>query len=239
MEQTSKPPELVYWLGYIAIALLAVLPLAILTVRSGAWQQGLGLLALSSLAAALVLAMAVILLLLPRFVSWRKAIALRALYCIPGTLIVISMLQAGNHPRIHDITTNLQDQPQFTVAEKRRGAMSNSLQTTSETFLLQAEGYPELETLILRESMENVFDQSIRIATDLGWEVYLQDRNAGIIEAVDTTALLGFQDDIVIRMRALGSGTEVDLRSVSRVGVGDFGANAQRIKDFTQRLQAQ
>ncbi|MEM8660401.1 MAG: DUF1499 domain-containing protein [Pseudomonadota bacterium] len=237
MEQTSKTPALVNWLGYIAIALLAVLPLAILTVRSGAWQQGLVLLALSSLAAALVLAMAVILLLLPRFVSWRKAIALRALYCIPGALIVISMLQAGNYPRIHDITTNLQDQPQFTVAGDRRGAKSNSLQTAPETFLLQAEGYPELETLVLREPMESVFDQSIKIATDLGWEVYLQDRNTGIIEAVDTTAVMGFQDDIVIRLRPSANGTEVDLRSVSRVGVGDFGANANRIKAFTQRLQ--
>lgn len=239
MNQTSQTPTLVNWLGYIAIALLVVLPLAILTVRSGAWQQGLVLLALSSLAAALVLAMAVILMLLPRFVSWRKAIALRALYCIPGALIVITMLQAGNYPRIHDITTNLQDQPQFVAAQGRRGPTSNTLETASETFLLQAEGYPELATLIVMEPMESVFDESIRAATDLGWEIYLQDRNAGIIEAVDTTMLMGFKDDIVIRLRPLANGTEVDLRSVSRVGIGDFGANAKRIKAFTQRLQPQ
>ena len=61
----------------------------------------------------------------------------------------------------------------------------------------------------------------------------------GIIEAVDTTAIMAFKDDIVIRVRTGAQGTMVDLRSVSRVGQGDIGANAQRIRDFTAAFQEQ
>jgi uncharacterized protein (DUF1499 family) len=83
-----------------------------------------------------------------------------------------------------------------------------------------------------------VFDRAVLVATDMGWDIYLQDRNTGIIEAVDTTALMGFKDDVVVRLRTNAEGTLVDLRSVSRVGLGDMGANAKRINAFLQRLQA-
>ena len=59
----------------------------------------------------------------------------------------------------------------------------------------------------------------------------------GLIEAVDTTAIMAFKDDIVIRLRSDGEGTVIDLRSVSRVGVGDIGANAKRIKGFMQLFE--
>ena len=46
----------------------------------------------------------------------------------------------------------------------------------------------------------------------------------------------GFVDDIVIRVRATESGSEVDLRSVSRVGRSDLGANAARIEAFAEKF---
>ena len=70
----------------------------------------------------------------------------------------------------------------------------------------------------------------------MGWDIYNQDRNTGVIEAVDTTAIMAFQDDIVIRVRTNAQGTLLDLRSVSRVGVSDIGANAKRIRAFQQRF---
>jgi uncharacterized protein (DUF1499 family) len=82
-----------------------------------------------------------------------------------------------------------------------------------------------------------MFDKAVQVATAMGWDIYLQDRNAGIIEAVDTTAVMGFRDDIVIRVRTNEEGALVDLRSVSRVGVGDLGANAKRIKAFLDAVQ--
>lgn len=241
MAQTSttaaqRTPGLVNWLGYLAITLLLMLPLGVMTVRAGAWQQGLLLYAGACLGAALLLALAVVLLLLPRFAPWRRAIAGRALAALPGTALLLSLLSAGSHPPIHDISTDLQDPPQFTAAEQQRGPGSNSLQTDPETLALQAAAYPELRTLVSGESYEAMFDRAVQAATAMGWDIYLQDRNAGLIEAVDTTAVMGFKDDIVIRLRTNAEGTLVDLRSVSRVGLGDMGANAARIDAFLARL---
>jgi len=66
----------------------------------------------------------------------------------------------------------------------------------------------------------------------MGWDIYHQDINAGVIEAVDTTTIMTFRDDVVIRVRSNAQGTLLDLRSVSRVGIGDIGANAKRIRAF-------
>jgi uncharacterized protein (DUF1499 family) len=70
------------------------------------------------------------------------------------------------------------------------------------------------------------------------WVVTFSDPATGMIEAVATTAVFGFQDDIVIRVRpdAGGQGSIVDLRSKSRDGKGDLGANANRIRAFVTRL---
>ena len=236
--QAQSRPSLINWLGYLAITLLLLLPLAVLTVRAGAWQQGLLLFALAAAGAAIALLLGALLMLLPRFAPWRKAIGGRLLFAVPGALILLSILGSGSYPRIHDISTDLQDPPVFTAAEQQRGSDSNSLQTDPETLVLQAQEYPELATLVLAEEYEAVFDRAVQVATAMGWDIYLQDRNAGVIEAVDTTALMAFKDDIVIRLRTNAQGTVVDLRSVSRVGIGDMGANAKRINAFLQRLQA-
>ena len=76
--------------------------------------------------------------------------------------------------------------------------------------------------------------RALEVAGELGWEVYFKDQSAGIIEAVDTTAIMAFWDDVVIRVLGDAQGTKLDLRSVSRVGVGDLGANAARIRAFQQ-----
>ena len=102
----------------------------------------------------------------------------------------------------------------------------------------QQEAYPDLQTLSSPLPLDEAFDRALQVATNLGWEIYHQDRNAGVIEAVDTTRIMAFKDDIVIRVRSNAQGTLLDLRSVSRVGEGDIGANAKRIRAFQQAFQA-
>ncbi len=242
MSQTPDPrnqhrPALLNWLGYLAVALLLALPAAVLTVRAGAWQQGLLIYAIACAGAALLLLLAVLLMLLPRFAPWRKALGGSALIALPGTLLLLSLLGAGQYPRIHDISTDLQDPPVFTAAPQQRGPDSNSLDTAADTMELQAQAYPDLQTLRTAMDYDAMFDKAVQVATAMGWDIYLQDRNAGIIEAVDTTAVMGFRDDIVIRVRTNEAGALVDLRSVSRVGVGDLGANAKRIRAFLEAVQ--
>lgn len=235
MNQSPKLPALINWIGYLIVTLLVALPLAVLVVRSGAWQQGLLLYAICCLGATALLALCVLLLLLPRYSAWRVPILRRAALALPGTLLLSALLTGGgDHPRIHDITTDTEDPPVFTAAVQRRGDRANSLEIRQDTLEQQRAAYADLDTLLTDAPIDDAFDHALRVATALGWEVYHQDRNAGVIEAVDTTAIMRFQDDIVIRVRSNADGTLVDLRSVSRVGLGDLGANAARIRAFRE-----
>lgn len=240
MTETAKNPAVVNWIGYLAITMLVTIPLAVLTVRAGAWQQGLLLYALSCLGSLLVLLLAGVVIALPRFANWRRATRLRALFALPGSLLLLSLvLGRGDYPPIHDITTNLENPPVFTTAQKVRGTGSNSLALKPDVMEAQAAAYPDLQTLVTNQPIEKAFQKALETAADLGWEVYHQDLNAGTIEAVDTTAIMGFKDDVVIRINTNAEGTLVDLRSVSRVGVSDLGANAARIREFLQAYQDQ
>jgi len=239
-QQAPQPrPALVDWLGYLALTFLVALPLAVLTVRSGAWQQGLLVYAVSCLAAVILLAMALVMMVLPRFSSWRRAVAGRALLTLPGAFLFLSILGGGNYPPIHDISTDLDDTLVFTAAEQQRGPNANSLETDPDTMRQQRESYPDLQTLESAAAFDAVFDTALQVAEDMGWNVYVQDRNAGIIEAAATTAIMGFTDDVIIRVRTNADGSLVDMRSVSRVGVSDMGANAARIRAFQQALRDQ
>ena len=82
-------------------------------------------------------------------------------------------------------------------------------------------------------------ERAAAIARDLGWEVVNEDPSQGIVEATDTTFWFGFKDDVAVRVRADGQGSRVDVRSVSRVGQGDLGANAQRIGEFLQKMKGE
>jgi uncharacterized protein (DUF1499 family) len=124
----------------------------------------------------------------------------------------------------------------FTAAEQRRGPGANTLEVDADAIALQQKTYPDLQTILSEMTIEEAFDRALQVATDMGWDVYHQDLNAGVIEAVDTTAIMAFKDDVVIRVRSNAQGTLLDLRSVSRVGIGDIGANAKRIRAFRQRF---
>ena len=77
------------------------------------------------------------------------------------------------------------------------------------------------------------------MAGELGWEIVAVDRMRGVLEAIDTTFWFRFKDDVVVRVRASGpSRARVDVRSKSRVGRGDLGANARRIRTFSAALRS-
>ena len=102
---------------------------------------------------------------------------------------------------------------------------------------LQKSAYPDIMPFYTDMSLEEVFEKSNNIAEDFGWEIHQADLNSGIIEATDTTLLFGFKDDIVVRITKSLENTRVDVRSVSRVGRSDLGANAARIERFLDALR--
>jgi len=104
----------------------------------------------------------------------------------------------------------------------------------------QRRAYPDIQPLVVNVPAEKAFDRALAAVRDLGWNVVASERDAGRIEAVDTTFWFGFKDDVVIRVREMGApgSTRIDVRSKSRVGVGDLGTNARRVRTLLDRLQA-
>jgi uncharacterized protein (DUF1499 family) len=162
--------------------------------------------------------------------------------------IAFLLKQIAGVPSIHDISTNLVDVPQFTKAQLVRSTGDNSLVFSEQVAHQQQAAYPQLKTLFITSSIDAALKKSTDIAQQLGWQVHFTDETSGLIEATYTSALFGFVDDIVIRVQHADGldvrvgeiadevktkfRVQIDLRSASRVGESDLGANAQRIKEF-------
>jgi uncharacterized protein (DUF1499 family) len=101
---------------------------------------------------------------------------------------------------------------------------------------LQQRAYPDIKPLTLDVPPGQVFDRALAAAKAMGWTIAVADSASGRIEATETTQWFGFKDDVVVRIGAEGSGSRVDVRSLSRVGRGDFGTNAARVRAYLARL---
>lgn len=149
------------------------------------------------------------------------------------------MLKARKAPAIHDITTDTQDPPEFSSVVALRQDAPNPVEYGGpEIAAQQQQAYPDIQPVKVEPPPGEAFEKALKAARDMGWEIVADDRENGRIEATDTTFWFGFKDDIVVRIRPAGAGSRVDIRSVSRVGRGDVGANASRIREYTRLFKA-
>jgi len=151
-----------------------------------------------------------------------------------------AILSARDTPPIHDITTDPDNPPLFVaILPLRTGAANPPEYDGGDVTAQQRRAYPDIQPLVLAVKGEDAFNRSMTVVRDLGWNVVANDREAGRIEAVDTTFWFGFKDDVVIRVRELSPGsTRIDVRSKSRVGNADLGRNAQRVRTLLDRLRS-
>jgi uncharacterized protein (DUF1499 family) len=101
----------------------------------------------------------------------------------------------------------------------------------------QRKAYPDLQPLRLPVAPNIAFERAKGAIEEAGWQIVREDPSAGRIDAVATTFWFGFKDDVSVRIAADGPGSRVDMRSKSRVGKGDLGTNAHRIRSYQKRLQ--
>lgn len=151
-------------------------------------------------------------------------------------------------PNINDVTTDTERPPQFIEIAKRRSPGSNPIDYPPEFAEPQVKAYPDLRTLFVqREAIETVslVAQALKkLRMEVVREVPPESRNGtGYVEAIDRTLVLGFYDDVVVRVIANGRrGALVDVRSASRFGQHDLGANATRVRKvmtaLVERIQA-
>ncbi len=132
---------------------------------------------------------------------------------------------------IHDVSTDADDPPQFVALRETRLQCRNGADYSGGK-----QRHAGIEPRVFTQPRERVFGAALDAANALHWHIAAAAESEGRIEATATTPLLRFKDDVVIRIRAHNSGSRLDIRSASRVGSSDFGANAKRIRAFLIEL---
>ena len=148
-------------------------------------------------------------------------------------------------PPIHDITTDPINPPRFeALARLRAGDGAN---TAVYAGLYSAEqqrrAYPDIEPIQLEIPVERAYALTLQLVNKRKWLVIDERapqpaRRVGRIEAVARTPIMGFREDVSIRVVPDGDDSRVDIRSSSRYFESDLGSNASRVTRFIDDLSA-
>jgi uncharacterized protein (DUF1499 family) len=236
------------WLG-LSLAVLASLSLAIGPVgwRMGWWHYRFAFAWLMTASA--ILALGAILVALGSILFGRSAIgtaggAVGALALVMGIVLLYIPWHYDRLrktvPRIHDITTDTERPPEFSTVLPARAAenAATAVYEGPELARQQKAAYPEIAPFRMPAAVGAAFQHALEVARAMpGWTVIAADPATGRIEASQTSRWFRFTDDIVIRVTADGSGSRIDMRSLSRQGRSDFGVNAARIGAYMGALK--
>ncbi len=171
-----------------------------------------------------------------------------ALFFVAAAGIIIGLVASGiplswlrtaeRMPTINDITTDISNPPQFvSIMPLRKDAPTPATYPGAKVAAVQEAAYPDIRPLVLPIAAPVAFERALISAKNMGWKIIAADPAQGRIEAMATTFWFGFTDDVVVRIAPAPGGSRVDIRSVSRVGEGDIGTNAQRIRNYIAELE--
>jgi uncharacterized protein (DUF1499 family) len=102
---------------------------------------------------------------------------------------------------------------------------------------LQRSAYPDIQPILIAQSPAEAFETALVAARAEGWSIDATDRENGRIEASVRSFWYGFVDDVVVQVSPAERGSRIDIRSTSRVGVSDLGANAKRVRAFQRAFE--
>jgi len=223
----------------MAIFSLPVALLAIIMARAGLFEA---LPILMTFGAALGLAGLAILLALAALIGiWidGRAGAGYALVALFVSFVLLAYpaylgFKAYKLPQITDVTTDPNDPPRLEAAQRLRTRAANStVYGGLSEFQRQSAAYPDVAPLSEDVTPQVAYDTAYAVITKRKWVIVdarpPQAGRDGIIEAVARTPIMGFRDDVVVRVRPASGGARIDARSSSRYGFHDFGANASRL----------
>jgi len=155
---------------------------------------------------------------------------------------ILAMGLSGGKNSINDITTDIDNPPQFTHAQQIPANASRDLTYDRSKYAdAQKAIYGRLEPLAVNADPAATFEKVKETAAQMPtWTVTSTDPATGTLEGYDTSYLYRFKDDFVIQVRpgAEPGKSLVEMRSKSRDGKGDFGVNYHRIVGFFDRLKA-
>src|SRR6266508_2666327 len=233
--------QLAVWARRMALFSLIATILAIIIVRSGLLEIRP---ALVTFGGALALSVIALLLAFAAFVVIWKDGLLGMGYALTAIGIGVALLaypaylglKAYRLPWIYDITTDPIDPPRFEALARIRPRDANPIIYAGLSAAeQQRNAYPEIEPLGTNATAQAAYDAVLAVVNKRRWRVVdarapQAGRREGHIEAVARTPIMGFRDDVVVRIRAEPDGARIDARSSSRYGMSDFGANAARLR---------
>lgn len=153
-------------------------------------------------------------------------------------LAVLSAAQTGGDaPPINDITTDLAEPPAFAPVSVVSDYAGRDMSYPAEFVEIVRKSYPDLAPLHVESPVDATYERAIQAAESLGWTISARSDADHTFDAKDTTKLFRFVDDVAVRVRADGTGARIDVRSKSRDGRGDLGANANRIRRFLAAMK--
>jgi uncharacterized protein (DUF1499 family) len=233
-----------FCLAVVALLLLAIAPVG---WRAGWWHFRFAfawLMTSSGFAAAAAVIVSLLVLLFGGSQLEAGSLAMAAAALVLGAVLVYIPWKynrlRNTVPRIHDITTDFENPPEFAAVLPARAAenAATAHYEGAELAKLQKAAYPDVAPLELALSQANAFDRALAVARSMpGWSIVAADPTTGRIEASQTSRWFRFTDDVVIRISGHGSGSRVDMRSLSRQGRSDFGVNAARIRAYMSALR--
>jgi len=247
--------RLAVWARRIAMFSFAATVISVIVVRSGALEI---VPALSTFAGALMLAVVAILLALCALVViWFEGVA-GAKQAIAALFIGLALIaypaylgiKAYRLPAIFDITTDPIDPPRFDAIARLRPRDANPI-TYAGLYAAEQQhaAYSDIEPDLTDSTAQESYDAAMKVITKRKWRIVdarppqggqpVANARApqpairdGIIEAIARTPIMGFRDDVVVRIRATSDGARIDVRSASRYGRHDFGTNASRVRNL-------
>ena len=162
---------------------------------------------------------------------------------LPLFIVLPQMSKAQAVPPIHDISTDTDNPPAFVAVVPLRADAPNPVEyggseawPSDKLGLAIREAYPDLEPLRTSMSVADAVSRTRAVLVEMGLEIVATDVRAGRVEATATTFWFGFKDDMIVRVAEDEGEVLIDLRSKSRVGQSDIGANAERIREFIRRF---
>lgn len=231
----SAPSRGLDVVGVLAVAAMGAGPLlAWLRVIPG--LPGFALLALGGIVATLVTLAALV-----QAVRGHGFSRARMLTALAGLVFVALAVGSRGAPAINDFSTDLDDPPAFTHAAELEPNVGRDLAYPPAFAAVQRSCCPDLGPVTVHRPPAEAFELARRVAAGMpAWTVTWADPERGLLEATSTSAVFGFVDDVVIRVRPDGAGaSRVDVRSKSRDGRGDMGVNAKRIRAYAAALAMQ
>ncbi len=158
---------------------------------------------------------------------------------VAGLLFIGIASRGRGYPRINDFTTDLADPPAFEFAGTLPENKGRDLSYPPAFAAVQRACCADLHPATMPVPPNAAYERALKVATSMPtWRVTRADATGPSVEAVATSGLFRFKDDIVMRVRPDPAGSRVDVRSKSRDGQGDLGANAARIRALVAALQA-